>query len=493
MRKEVYMKIIVTLIVIGLLFLASYQYYSLAEKLYESEVSRNGKGYVSDEVWYVSSARNILEKVFKLEPKNVDQTYSATLVFKGKINKTLIKSIIKQYNLNIKIVDSDYHEIKAIYVETPDKSSVRRLVNILKNKGLEVVDIVWGWRLADARNINNYLNTEHPPMVKYLIALSMYLLGDHPIYWRIPSIVAGTLTVLFTFLAIHKLTSNPWLAIIIALFTAVDPIMRAMSSIGLLDIFDTLFTVIALYFVFSRKYYHGLIVILIGSLFKFNALLMLIPIILLIIRRELLRDQSFTSLLYITSKLTLLIIPLFLLFQVIVSIPLILHLGFTSWIDQSIFGAIRWHTTIKCSGAGCPISSAPWDWFIGNNGFPLYYFTWEKKLVALGFWPFWTITFTYMVFLAPAYRFERRVGYTWLSILGLFIGYLLLWVIGARSQYSFYSVQFTPLVYMFFITSFTYILGFRRNLVKVVYTWFLIVSVLWNFILELFMVKRRNL
>ncbi|GBF09557.1 conserved hypothetical protein, partial [Aeropyrum pernix] len=43
----------------------------------------------------------------------------------------------------------------------------------------------------------NYYNAEHPPLGKYIIALSMLLCGDRPLCWRLPSIVeAGLIPVI---------------------------------------------------------------------------------------------------------------------------------------------------------------------------------------------------------------------------------------------------------------------------------------------------------
>lgn len=482
--------IIIFILLSVILVFTGYQYYSLAKKFYDTEMSRGGKGYVSDEVWYVSSARNILNKVFKLQPRVNNSVYGVSIVYqKSIINTSYVKKLINEHGFNIKLVDTRYNEINVLYLESTDMEQLNRLIYILKETN-GVNDVVWGWRLADARNINNYLNLEHPPMVKYLITLSMMIFGDNPLSWRIPSIIAGLLTVFFTFLACVALTKNYWISLIAALLTGIDPVLRILASIALLDIYVALFTSIALYFLFKKKYLVAMIIVLIGSLFKFNVLFMLIPVMALLIRRKLLVKPHPSTLIFSSLKYFVLITIIFLSLQIMVSIPFIMYNGFNWWFENAIFGAIRWHTTIKCVGSGCPISSAPWDWFVGNNGFSIYYFSARNSVVALGFWPLWSIALAYSILFLPYYRFDYRIRFSLLVFYGVFVGYILLFIIGGRTQYSFYSVQFTPLIYIYLLCSFTYIMLKPDRLRKVVFLWNKILYKFWRILIkEVFLIN----
>jgi len=481
--------IIVIALLLGLMYFSYTQYMGLASRLYDAEKEREGKGYVSDEVWYVSSARNILEKIHHIKPKISSDKYGASIVYGGRINKTIVSNIIRAKNLDVNIVDTKYYKINVIYVESNNSRDIEILINELNKTG-NVYDVVWGWRLADAEGINNYLNLEHPPLGKYMIMASMMLIGDNPISWRIPVIIAGVLTVFFTFLASLKLIGNEWVSLVIALLTASDPITRALSSISLLDIYVALFTSITLYFLFSRRYYTALLMVFIGSLFKFNTLFLLIPVLVLIIRNGLKKEASLGRIIYVSSLSILLSISLFLAIQMIASIPLIMHVGLTSWLNQSIFGALRWHTSIKCTGASCPVSSSPWDWFMGNNGFPLYYFTWEDKIVALGFWPFWIISLFYSIVFSPMYRVDHRYAYSILALDGMLAGYILLWLVGGKTQYSFYSVQFAPIIYLVLVYCLAYIVFRRERLSHVMYQWYMLYTYLWRKLLWILVLNR---
>ncbi len=484
-RNKIAMIVIITLIIV----FTGFQYYSTALLLTKLEEERNGKGYVSDEVWYVSSARNILEKVFHIRPVLPSNRYGASIIYDGELDWKALEHLASKYNISI--VDNSYSEIKAFYIESSNQENIQDFIKELKNQ-VKIKDVVYGWRIPDAANIDLYLNLEHPPLGKYLIALSILVFSDYPLYWRIPSIITGMLIVLFTFIVLLKLSKNYLLAIIGCLFTAVDPIMRALSSIALLDIYVALFTVLSLYFAISKKHKEALLSALIGSGFKFNTLFVLVPLFLLYIRDKLKEDNSIVNFIYYTTRYFLVAVIGFIFIQSIISIPLIAHLGFNSWFNQAVIGSIKWHTSIKCTGTGCPISSAPWDWFIGNNGFVLYYLNNNKKLVALGFWPLWSIALSYSIILSPAYRFDKKYAYSWLFLIGVFTGYLLLWIIGGRTQYSFYSVQFAPLVYVFLMLTTTYIVADKAKISKILHEWYSLYWAVWGAFLEVLLVRKED-
>uniref|UniRef100_A0A7C4D816 Glycosyl transferase n=1 Tax=Staphylothermus marinus TaxID=2280 RepID=A0A7C4D816_STAMA len=482
-------KLLFTIVFVVILVFIAYQYYSLAEELYSSELNRSGKGYVSDEVWYVNSARNILLKVFNVKPRIYDNLYGVSIVYNNTlINASYIESVIIENKLNISIVDKRYSKINAIYLESSNPDELVKLINILKNTS-GVLDTVWGWRIGDARKINEYFNLEHPPLFKYLICLSMYLVSDNPFNWRIPSIVAGLLTVFFIFLASFKLTGNKWLSLVVTLFTGLDPIMRIMSSIGLIDIYVALFTSITMYLVFSKKYRLALLISIIGSLFKFTSLFLLIPVLIIIIREKLRKEPSIVTLTMNTLIYSLLSLLIFIIIQIIVSIPLINYFGFNKWFYLSFINALKWHTSSKCTGPGCPVSSSPWDWFIGNNVFTIYYFSKENSLSATGFWPLWLISLIYSILFIPIYRFDRRFRLILLFFITQFFGYILLYVIGNRTQYSFYSVHFTPIVYLNLIYSFTYIVFDFNKLRKVFIHWRELFNKIWSTLLWILILK----
>ncbi len=482
-RKE---EIAITILLIIVLAVAAYNFYSLDQKLTFEEISRGGKGYVSDEVWYVSSARNILEKVFRVLPRFYGEP-GASIIYITPANISAIYNGAKLYN--VKIVDTSYNKISAFYVQAQTISCIERYVSYLENNGVHVIDVVYGWRIPDAANINNYMNYEHPPLVKYLIALSMVILGDYPLFWRIPSIIAGLLVIFFTYLVMKNLTKNKWLALGVSAALLLDPILRAMSSIAMLDVFVALATIIAVYFASKKKYKLAIITGVLGSIVKFSVLFVMIPISILYVREAVKKDRRFSTLVYSAIEVVLISIVLFLLFQIMVSLPLIMYTGFSSWFQQSITGAISWHLSIKCSGPNCPVSSTPIDWFLGVNSFVLYYFENNRALLAQTLWPAWALSLVMFALLLPAYRKHRGFAMGSLFLFGILAGYVLDYVLGGKTQYSFYAVQLVPYIYMVLGFSLFDIMVSKERFKQILRDWYAILSKMWDIILDVLVIR----
>ena len=81
----------------------------------------------------------------------------------------------------------------------------------------------------------------HPPVGKWLIAAGIAVAGDDSFGWRVAPALAGTLTVLATYLLGLRLLRRRWAAGLAALFVALDGLAFTMSRIGMLDVFVGLF------------------------------------------------------------------------------------------------------------------------------------------------------------------------------------------------------------------------------------------------------------
>jgi len=79
-------------------------------------------------------------------------------------------------------------------------------------------------------------NTEHPPLAKLLVAFSALLLGENALAYRLPSVMFGTLLLLFTYLAVRRLASGE-VAFFAATFLAFETLTFIHSRIFMLDIF----------------------------------------------------------------------------------------------------------------------------------------------------------------------------------------------------------------------------------------------------------------
>ena len=480
--KMMFKKYLPIILLVIILIYSGYELYRMADSFTQSEIERNGKGYVSDEVWYVSSARNILIKIFHIEPRN-PLNYSATIITNITPSRGYVNSLAARYG--VVIVDWNYKELKnAFYVESSSKENLTLFIEEIR-RGYGIIDIVYGWRLPDHDNIQNYMNTEHPPLGKYLIAFSIYLFGDYPTYWRYPSIVSGLLLLILIYLITLKIAGNHYLSLLVTLLASFDQLFRVMASIAMLDIFVALFTALAVLLLINRRFYLSILSAALASAFKFSGLFIVIPIAIIFLRHEL-RNRGINfkvfsiGLIYLVSISALITM----IIQVLSAIPLIMGIGFSNW-AQATMGSFKWHTSVKCIGAKCPISAAPWDWMLGINGFAVYFFTLESKAIAIGNPIVWPIVFGTTLLFIPAYKVSRKSGWPILILYGLLAGYILLWIIGGRTQYSFYAIQLLPYVYMSLVIIPYDLLWHREKALTVINKWIKGFKEIWKLLIKI--------
>ncbi|SDQ04829.1 dolichyl-phosphate-mannose--protein mannosyltransferase [Microbacterium sp. cf332] len=100
----------------------------------------------------------------------------------------------------------------------------------------------------------------HPPLGKYLIALPMALFGaDSTFAWRLGTAIAGTACVLVLYLVARSLTRSTVFASLASGLLAIDGLGIVMSRVALLDIFLTLFTLLAFWFVVLDRRRHRIV------------------------------------------------------------------------------------------------------------------------------------------------------------------------------------------------------------------------------------------
>ena len=79
-------------------------------------------------------------------------------------------------------------------------------------------------------------NSEHPQLVKLLIAGGIELFGDGPVAWRSPSLVFGTLAILGMFALALAAGGGRWVALGAAALMACDNLLLVHGRIGTLDV-----------------------------------------------------------------------------------------------------------------------------------------------------------------------------------------------------------------------------------------------------------------
>ncbi|MCL2464888.1 MAG: phospholipid carrier-dependent glycosyltransferase, partial [Micrococcales bacterium] len=85
----------------------------------------------------------------------------------------------------------------------------------------------------------------HPQMAKYLIAIGQWLFGMNSFGWRFASCVCGCLLVAATIRLARRLSRSTLIGAIAGFLLCVDGLSYVMSRLALLDIFQAMFTVMA--------------------------------------------------------------------------------------------------------------------------------------------------------------------------------------------------------------------------------------------------------
>ena len=97
----------------------------------------------------------------------------------------------------------------------------------------------------------------HPPVGKWCIALGIKIFGDNEFGWRIMAAIAGTLIILIAARLAHELFYSPFLTAITAALLACDGLLLVHSRTALLDLFLTLFILVAAYFWFRQQFWYA--------------------------------------------------------------------------------------------------------------------------------------------------------------------------------------------------------------------------------------------
>lgn len=428
--KEFYISIILVLTIAIVHFYLSLQI-AMHPKLTEEAK------YVSDEVWYVNSARNILREVFNLQPRYIDR--------EGLVHYTLIFEDVKaaedQLDKTAEIVRSLGG--KQIYNYTKYEKKIPGIgiaippnidVNLISEKlsGIKFVQSGHPYP-TNVDGIHEYTNWEHPPLLKYIIGFSMLILGDNHLAWRLPSLILGSLLPIFAFLTVYYLIGGKigcFSGVISSLAVLFDPIARNMSALALLDLPTASFIALALLLAVKKRYYLSGIAIGIATSIKFTGAFA-IPFLYLAIR---ISENDW-------RKALLSSIHLPFITWLIINLPLIVHMGVVQWLG-TIGGALKWHTTSRPEG---PPTSYPWEWLINANPFP---FSLDPKIGAVVNIPLYIIAFG-SSFLAPFLMSMGgdKLGYPHMMLWSCFLGFIGVIILGNRTLYSFYAILLSPSVY----------------------------------------------
>ncbi len=466
------------LVLVAAAIVACFAYY---EYHYESKII----DYISDECWYVSAARNILRTYFGITPHGPWGGVMATVEFKTpptqqmyrlwaneavKYVKSIGGRVVK--GINYYKYSSNGNYLPAICVVVPPSN-----VSKLKDVPHETMYAI-GYCYPNAAGILTYMNFEHPPLVKYFLDVIMVTVGDYPPYWRIPSILAGCGTLVLIFLALRRMLgriTGAFLGVAAMLLTVFDITFRSMSMVAMLDIFVAFFTYLTYYMMVRKRLAGTAIALGLGFISKWTGIFQGLPALIGWLRSKRKPADVLLYLIYVPAAMF-----------VLSALPFIIHDGFMTWWANGVVGAIKWHLSIKTTGG--PPKALPWDWIIGRNAFPLHYVfnsktgQWVADLIAAGNPPVYMLLAALSIYVIPALKKLPDRGFTWGFTWGTFFMYIFIYLLGAKTQYSFYSVQIVPLFYTLLVIEIYYMLSPPRNFIEIAKRWWSWILTFWDWL-----------
>ncbi|CAB4372324.1 MAG: phospholipid carrier-dependent glycosyltransferase [Actinobacteria bacterium] len=301
----------------------------------------------------------------------------------------------------------------------------------------------------------------HPPVGKWCISLGIKIFGDNEFGWRIMAAIAGTLIILIAARLAHELFFSPFLTAITAALLAFDGLLLVHSRTALLDLFLTLFILIAVYFWFREQNWHASIFFGLALATKWSALYFIFLFAVVSLYRLLRENHVRNSIRTIAMQITQFGL-----------IPLGIYLA--SWFGW--FASNRgWDRTY----ASNPLSSLiyyhkqmldfhtslvekhayqanPWGWLIMRRPTSFYYESpngcgsksCAQEVLALGtpvLW--WSATIALVALIGLwAWQFYHRNMDKKLSLILLSVvaGYLPWFFFQKRTVFSFYAIVFEP-------------------------------------------------
>ncbi|MGC8570076.1 phospholipid carrier-dependent glycosyltransferase [Caldivirga sp.] len=381
--------------------------------LYLVAIQPHLNSYTSDEIWYVSAARNFINEV-GLGKYLIK--YGVTLAPSPPCNVSGASPVIYY---------KDY--LMAWYSNV----TYTQLRNVLDNS---TCIVRFGYYYPDKQSIVTYLNLEHPWLGKFFMVLSMLLLGDKPVSWRVPSMILSALMLILVYYIALRISGSIAYASLASVALLMDATFRDMGIIALLDVYVGFFTLLTVYMYFTKRYTASAITSGLAVASKYPGAFTVFAGAYL----ETYRRNGIWGLIYIALAFIVFIIP---------QLPLVYLVGGLHNYVSDVFFYLKWFTEPRPPG---PVASNPLDWLIGIDSFvnnvtpPLY---------AMGLPGAYLVALAYSLALIEPHlrsRLFNKLSINELSIpvmlLTIWLGYWLVFILGDTTLYSYYTMQFAALV-----------------------------------------------
>jgi len=320
-------------------------------------------------------------------------------------------------------------------------------VDVARRYLVEIFHVNINYYEMSGKTRDDYFNLEHPPLGKYIIALSMVICGDRPLCWRLPGIIeAGIIPVLLylaflRFIGKHDFSTRYIVAGVIAAISAgSDRIIYRDASVALLDIHLAFFTALTVFFLARDRLIPASISSALAFMVKMSGLAAIGGVLFYVFIRGV-SQRKYLDVInqWISVIFIVIAVSLFLY------LPLINYFG-PSEIVKETLAALRWHTSSRPEG---PPTSTPIGWVFNSNPF-FFSFSLVNAAAATT-----TIIELFGVIAAGISVILAMISAIWKkrfvnapgghTLLLVFAMYGVIWVLGNHTFYSFYAVQLAPL------------------------------------------------
>ncbi|MDQ6748680.1 MAG: glycosyltransferase family 39 protein [Candidatus Dormibacteraeota bacterium] len=304
-------------------------------------------------------------------------------------------------------------------------------------------------------------NHEHPPLGKLFIAGSIKAFGDNGVGWRVSSVVAGMFCILLLYLLVAAAGADRWLAVLAAALFSFDNLVMVHSRIGVLDIFLLMFMLLAAWGAMRGWPWLAGIGAGLATLVKINgtyaiaALLVFYGVFALLRwrrERRFPREEVVAAGIMLAVFLPLWIGGLFLLDRAVTP--------YKSPIEHIQF-MIKYGFALKRPGGPANVESYPWQWLINEVQMPylrvdqtvgtgpndqqvraLINFRGAMNPVLIGTFP---LAFAYSAW--RAWKFQERLSIFVIAwLIGAYLPFYYLAIVGERISYIFYFLPTMPVV-----------------------------------------------
>jgi predicted membrane-bound dolichyl-phosphate-mannose-protein mannosyltransferase len=234
--------------------------------------------------------------------------------------------------------------------------------------------VMLGWTVPDGAHYDDAPlgldpNIEHPALGKAVMALTMSVVGDNGLGWRLPSLVASMIALAAFYGVMRAAGASVWLAILALYFLALDNLTLVHGRIGTLDMLALAPMLVGAWLALRGRWILAGLAMGVAVLVKLTAVYGLLALLLFIALRGVQgwREHRAMDRAVIRDGVALIVA-----FGVVAFAGLwVLDARFTTFTSpvDHIGHMLRYGaslTTEPGRGAACPTASAPWQWLFND-------------------------------------------------------------------------------------------------------------------------------